>query len=300
MSIASTALNTDSVSFGLEYDGPALVDHEMDVRDLAPALLSTGSLYQELNRYMNPTAPNVAVNVRANSEGSFLVELKIVFETIGQVTLGQPSVASLVGLITGSGILIQLVRKRRNGREVTQTPVGNETVLLTFADDTSIEIPASILRASESVSIRHDLAEMVQPLNREGVETVTLRRETTEIARIEKSEVGDFAELLSTPAQELAVTEREMFLTIRTAGFASGRWTFTDGASSFTAVVRDEQFMNRVHSGEAFSELDVLRCRVRETQSRDQRGLHASIEVLEVLEHLPPAQGTFTLGPTDH
>jgi hypothetical protein len=59
----------------------------------------------------------------------------------------------------------------------------------------------------------------------------------------------------------------------------------------------DEAFIARVHSGESFSELDVLRCLVRETQTRDERGLRASVEVLEVLEHLPPVQGAFAFEP---
>ena len=59
------------VAFELEYDGPALAAHEMDVRELAPALISTADLFQEMNRRLHPVAPPLAVTVRATSEGSF-------------------------------------------------------------------------------------------------------------------------------------------------------------------------------------------------------------------------------------
>lgn len=59
---------TESLDFDLEYDGPALVEHEMDVRDLAPALLSAADLFQVLNRRINPGSRDIQVNIRASRE----------------------------------------------------------------------------------------------------------------------------------------------------------------------------------------------------------------------------------------
>ena len=39
--------------FTLTYAGPALQDHEMNVRDLAPAMLAVGELFEALNRLYN-------------------------------------------------------------------------------------------------------------------------------------------------------------------------------------------------------------------------------------------------------
>lgn len=68
------------LAFDLEYDGSALQAHEMDVRDLAPALLAAADLFQAVNEATRPTDPAVSVNVRALSEGSFLVQLKLVYD----------------------------------------------------------------------------------------------------------------------------------------------------------------------------------------------------------------------------
>jgi len=288
----------ESVTFGLEYDGPALANHEMNVRDLARALLSTGSLFQDLNREVNPTAPNVGVNVRANTEGSFLVELRLIFEIAEQAVFGDLNAGTLVGLISGVGGIIHYTKKRRSNREVSREPIANDNVRITYDDSTTLEIPASMLRAADSITIQRNLAEIVQPLDRDGVESVTLRRDEIVIASVNRDERSAFSgSSPSTAVVQLGVTEREVFLTIRNAQFETGRWGFTDGESKFTAAIRDESFLARQHSGEAFSELDVLRCRIRETQSRDSRGLHASVEIIEVLEHLPSAQGTLELGP---
>jgi hypothetical protein len=70
-------------TFGLGYDGPALRDGTMDVRDLAPALLAVGQLFDAANRNLNGDAATVGVHVRATGEGSFEVFLEVV-QTYGR------------------------------------------------------------------------------------------------------------------------------------------------------------------------------------------------------------------------
>jgi hypothetical protein len=300
--VTDTLAPLDAVTFGLEYDGPALANHEMDVRDLARALLSTADLYRQLNREVNPNAPDVSVNVRATSEGSFLVELHLLFESVEQGLLSPPVLAagSLIGLITASAGLISFVKRKLRNPEVLREPLPNGVIRVTFEDGTTMELPASLLRAYEQAAVRQDLSDLVQPLTRSGIDTVAITRDGSELVRVEQSDVPAFELSRSTDASSattLGVSEREVYLTIRTAGFASGRWTFSDGASSFQAVLRDETFSSRVQRGEQFGALDVLRCRVREMQTRDATGLHTSIEVIDVIEHLPPAQGILFAPP---
>src|SRR5687768_12925867 len=96
------------LAFELEYDGPALAAHEMDVRELAPALLSTADLVQELNRIVNPADPNVSVNVKATSDGSFLVWLSIYHDALVETLTSRQTqaLAGLTGLLTTVGVLI--------------------------------------------------------------------------------------------------------------------------------------------------------------------------------------------------
>jgi len=60
--------------FQVKYDGPALADHTMDVRDLAPALLSIGKLVREASEELHPGL-DLNVHVKNVGEGCFITEL---------------------------------------------------------------------------------------------------------------------------------------------------------------------------------------------------------------------------------
>jgi hypothetical protein len=61
--------------FHVKYDGPALASHEMDVKDLAPALLAIGELLEEANRILNGGRVSITVNIKATEAGSVDVVL---------------------------------------------------------------------------------------------------------------------------------------------------------------------------------------------------------------------------------
>ena len=61
------------VHFSIKYDGPALATHQMDVRELAPALIALSSMLEEANRALYSDSAEVRVNVN----GSFNLETAV-------------------------------------------------------------------------------------------------------------------------------------------------------------------------------------------------------------------------------
>lgn len=278
------------LAFNLEYDGPALRAHEMNVRDLAPALLATASLFQELNRVARPSDPPISVNVRATSEGSFLVELRLFYEATRDLLLS-PEVAAgvqLLSLVTDLGTLIDYVKRRAAGALGRVLPTQEPGVVRFEAPDgTTLEIPERILNAHRNMTVRRNLYDVTKPLRRPGVEEVRIRREELSIA-IGEDDLPAFEASADEPErEELTRSEREAFLEVVTVAFQrDNKWRFTEGQAPFFATILDVDFLDRVESGERFSKYDILRCILRTVQTRgDDGGLHAEYEVLEVLDH---------------
>ena len=77
--------------------------------DLAPALLSAADLFQSLNRLIHPTDREVQVNIMATEQGSFLVQLKILYDTY--VSLGtNPGVVATEGLAGLVAVVVGMIR----------------------------------------------------------------------------------------------------------------------------------------------------------------------------------------------
>src|SRR4051794_26893831 len=70
----------------IRYDGPALADHEMDVEELAPALLALASLIQSANHKFNGDRSAVRVVVNADVEQQcFQIKIKLIQDLLSTV-----------------------------------------------------------------------------------------------------------------------------------------------------------------------------------------------------------------------
>ena len=90
----------------LVFDGPAVQRGEIDIQDLAPALLAMSKLIKVANSTINSRKAKVSVKVRGTSEGSFAVDLILLQSFIEFATVHRDEIAAaneLVNLIFQSG-----------------------------------------------------------------------------------------------------------------------------------------------------------------------------------------------------
>ncbi len=291
-------------SFNVLYDGPALANSEMDVRELAPALLALGSLLEEANSVINDGRAQVSVQVKATFKtGCFGIELEVIQSFLQQAhsLFSHDSVASAkellewLGLIqdnvgkivAGAGGLLLLIKKIR-GRRINQVVLLDNGKVRVVMDDGAIETEEKILTLYRQFRVRQALEGVLKPLESEGIDTfaVTNLKQTERFIEVTRAERPFF----KTPDPEselLADNEFEVNLQIVSISFQDGnKWRFNDGASVFYADMLDEAFAAQVAaSATSFTKGDILKARVRRVQSVSGETFKTEYTVLKVLEH---------------
>jgi hypothetical protein len=283
-------------TFTLKYDGRALDDGTMPVRELAPALLALGEIFTDASQSLFPEHPPVALNVKATSDGSFLVHLVLQGKDLWDHLLtlsGSPGASALSNLETfvvdgGVGIFafIQWLKGRKIKSQDSKDVMPGH-VRITTEDGDSIEVPTEVVTLFQRKPIRQKAVEVIAPLKREGVSEMEFQLPSGESgAKIEKKDVAAFEE-----AQEdddvLSDEVQPMVVEILSLSFSEGnKWRFSLGTSTISAAIEDEGFLAQIDSGEPFAKGDMLRCRMRVVARRRPKGLHTEYHLLEVVEHL--------------
>ncbi len=289
-------------AFSVKYDGPALANGTMPVRDLAPSLLALGDIFAEASAALYPDLPPVALNIKATERGSFWVDLYLWATESWEGTRdlfsspGASALANLQSYVLGGGVGLLWLIKRLKGRSIVSEDAAEDApepgqMRLTLDDGTSFDVPAVVVDLHRRPTIRDSARKVVLPLEREGVERIEFRRDGVEDVVIEEDDL-DAYESVPEEGEVLTDQELDMALVIVAAAFEPGyKWRFFDGQNRFSATIEDDSFVRRIDEHrEVFAKDDVMRCRVRIIQTQDSTGLHTERRIVRVLEHIESPQ----------
>lgn len=301
----------NAVHFSIKYDGPALAAHQMDVRELAPALFALSELLEQANKAAYPDAPEVRVSVNGDFKGgSFGVDL-IAVQTIAQqvvAMLGGPNAtaaANLTGILGGIGFLgggLISVIKWLKGRSPSSVRYeGDKTIFEIRTEETIETMEADLMtgRLYRTRVVRQALAKVIRPLAREGIDTFFCGLGGRVAPLVQKADVPYFDAAASEADVVSDTTAHSVLLQIESAVFKDGnKWRLSDGEKSFFAEIADADFVARVESGAArFGKGDILVVDLRKVQTVTDAGLRTDSTVTRVLDHRAPLQaGLFPAG----
>lgn len=295
-----TAPTVDRTDFTVVYDGEALADHRMSVRDLAPALLGLADIFQDAGEALNPGQPPVSLNIRATDDGSFLVELSVLHQEYLSLLANPNAVATgvLFTLIAGPLGVFRYFRDRRKvGALESQLP--NGYVRITLADGTTIDFPPEVLALALRPVIRKATRAVIDPLTRDGISQLEVRPARSEPATVAITDAevpGLIAAVTEDDNGHTIVSDAqfEIVLTVTSPNFQPGnKWRLNDGSGADWFSMDDFGFADRVTQGQvAFRSGDRLRAVVRYRQLIDRAGdLHTERSVLQVVRHIPFTPG---------
>lgn len=287
---------SNRAAFTVSYGGAALETHAMDVRDLGPALMSLGQLFDEANRILNGDKVFIKVQVKAHTQGSFEICLEAVQSLSSQLSgfLTGDVVTSALNLkeliFLGSGSLYWLIKKLKGGKPKKITNLENSYIRIEN-DTETFEISLKLLRLYQDVAVRTAAEKTLQPLKNDGVDVFIIKDKGQERERIDKSESAFFL-VPKVEDEQLVETEHESAYSIVSLTFkADNKWRLYDGNSAINATIKDEAFLKKVDENRvSFAKGDILLCKMKTRQYKANGELKAEHEVLEVKEHQPAAR----------
>jgi hypothetical protein len=286
----------------VRYDGPALANNEMDVKELAPALFAIGELIEESNRLLNGNKTKVAINVKAFKDGCLGVDLSLVQDIgnvldmfAGQHITGAVNLLTLLGFAGdafgirshATATVLQVITWLQSRPLKNVIRLDDGTMKLEVETGESLVTAAEVVSIISSVKARQALEKAVYvPLRKEGYDSVGFSHDKKNFHTITKDESVHF---VSPPleARVIAEPEYEVTLQILSAAFQeSNKWRFTDGSNSFFAEIQDIEFLERVRDNvEAFSKDDRLHVRLKHRQLEDMKGITSEFIVVKVIKH---------------
>lgn len=279
--------------FTLTYDGPALASHEMDVRELAPAMLAVGELFDAMNMLLNGESADVQVNVRAHEPGCF----SVVFDIVQSWRDGAMSLLTgdfvtaalnLKELLIGGTGLIWWIRQQRGQVPDRVEKLSGNMIRVHYGDE-SFDVPLELLRLYQDLAVRTALEKVVhRPLQNPGISLVEFGHRAAPAQQISKHDASAF-KVPDVPERVLVSDTREAAFSIVSLAFKDdNKWRLHDGTSSVSATIEDEEFLRKVNANLIrFAKGDVLICEVEFTQKQGAKGLVTDNVVKKVKEHIP-------------
>lgn len=281
--------------FVVKYDGPALEVHEMDVADLAPALLGLSQAYQRAQRLVAPGTETANLRIKAFESGSF--EIAMVLHEAQNALRGTIDLFSSQPITAAAnlGTLTTLVWASLNSLKGLGARAihglrskGNGRVELVLDDHTVLEVDEVESRLLLDLDYRKSVETFVKPLDRAGVQNVTVYdRRRVRLVTVDEEDLPSF----QTPTvgeEEIDTNRRVTTLQLLGVEFDRRKWRFTEGSSALSATIEDEAFRSQIEGQEiVFGKNDLLRVRLRTRQYRDKDGrLKADHAIELVLDHI--------------
>lgn len=303
-------MSSKKTYFHIVYDGPSLENNEMDIKELAPALLAISEVLEETNRLYNRGRAEVAVNVKGSFKtGCFGFDLSVTQDFLhnlfnllktddviaGATLLGYLGFIATSAVQTGKGLL-QVVKWLRN-RPITKIEISSDNKAKIYVDEDSYTVEKEIIELLKSYKIRKAIESAITvPLEKEGVDSFACAGQlspdqTDKFIIIKKEEAKYFI----APEPEDEVIEEHTYITslqaVSVVFQEKNKWRFSDGTNTFFAEINDGVFAQKVQNNDiSFAKNDIFKVELYTKQTLTAKGIKTEYTVNKVIGHRSAAR----------
>lgn len=279
--------------FTIKYNGELVESNEMDANELATSLSGISSVLENANAIINGEYSKIFVKVHGSFKaGSFEVDIATFFTSDQMDAI--VNIIALVGFTTGitaRDTLIWLFRQTKGKKILKKNQIKENTYEIIIEDNQNpIIVNGDLIILSENSQVRRGLANIVYPLNNEGMSDITFLKNGVECEKILRDE-REYFPLLDTETIEKKESI-DLFLIIQ-ANFEGKQtgWRLSFGQSTekktddFPVTILDKNFLKKVRERETkiSNEGTIIKAKYRKTTRKLER-LNVTWEILEVLE----------------
>jgi hypothetical protein len=290
----------DSASFVVSFNGPGVEDGRIDVRDLAPALLSLGRLIDAANIAVYGEKQPIKIEAKAISTGSFEVILQAISSGWDTLTALMDSSSAqhakllldwlgILGLPSGGVVGLYRWLQGKKPSRITKAEAGQ---FLLEIDGKTLVVPLEVMRLYQDIAVNKAFSELLTTVEGDAITTIEFRPEgvpKSSPSLILSKQDRQSISLEEPPPTVVVDDTRRVALSIRSLAFQeANKWRLFDGQNTITATIEDRDFIDRVDANLVrFAKGDILICEVRTIQSQSRDGLKTEHSVLRVIEHRP-------------
>jgi len=303
------------VTTTIRYDGSELVNHQMDVQELAPALLALAEMAQLTNKRFNGDAVSMNVLVKADIEQhcfqldihlvqNILETAKQLFDTDNFKTAKE--IAEILGFVSGGMFSIWTIWKKASEKFDTN-PITISTTQhdgLTTIVYGSGSSPITVNNNTYSVAIDPAMIELgkkvLKPLECAGYDTVGFYPDNKPTVEWSEEEARNFIKLPTQhinpdidPKTDLNVTSIRTFVSVKTQrNDGKARWEIKWANKAVWVSIEDFDWLHRFQSGQIHVDIPYkLDVSLEMTTSKTNPNLEPTYAIKEVHELInPPAR----------
>jgi hypothetical protein len=274
--------------FQISYDTDETEDHTIDAEKLGLAIVSTAKALKNADKTINGESSELDLEVKAHSEGSFVVEFVTYINSAGINPL------SVLGFIADSAMpvtvfgAIQQLASRKI--KLVEKIAGGKSKLI-LNDKTELELPEHVADLIVSKTFREDLENIVKaPLEGATNAKFIVKNENDEVVfSINEDNASSFKTIpLNIVEDENVFTENKnvRFIKVNFEGTSGWQVRFPDNETASVSM-KDATFLERINKNKQnFSKGDLFVVKLKVTTThRHGTSPRYKREVIEVIRN---------------